>query len=296
MRIGISGASGFIGRHLVQAAGGAGHTVVAFSRQAQAQPGVAEVRSWTGAHLNVNGLDAVVNLAGESVLGLWTAAKRRAIRESRVERAHHLVAALAAEPEATRPRTLVSASAIGWYGDCGETPLSEDEPAGTGFLADVTREWETAVRQAERLGVRVVLLRIGLVLGRTGGGWPLLRNVFRCGLGGRLGSGQQWTPWVHVDDVVGLALHALHTPGATGPINATGAEPVTNADFTQALARGLRRPAVFPVPSFVLRGLLRDQASMFLASQRCLPTGATALGYTPRFPTIDLAVADLVRH
>jgi len=293
MVIGITGATGFVGRHVIHKAVAAGHEVVAFSRNpAAAIPGAREVRGWgRGASPDVSALEGVIHLAGEPVLGLWTQSKRQAILDSRVEGTRQLVAALqAANP---RPATLLCASAIGYYGDRGDEWLSEDSPPGRGFLAGVTRAWEAEALAARNLGVRVACARLGLVLGPDGGTWPLLRKVFRAGLGGRLGSGRQWMSWVHIDDVAGLLLAALGDARYDGPFNVVGPAPVTNADLTRSVARVLHRPAFVSAPSAVLRLLLREQAVMFLGSQRVLPQLALERGYRHVFATLDAALGDL---
>jgi len=295
MVIGITGGTGFVGRHLLRRAVEQGHEVVVFSRDpAAAVAGAREVRAWgSGALPDLRGLEAVVHLAGASVLSLWTRSRREVIRNSRVEGTRRLVAAFeAAQPG---PGVLVCASAIGYYGDRADEVLVEGAESGQGFLAEVTRAWETEALAARSLGVRVACGRIGLVLGEDGGAWPLLRTVFRLGLGGRLGSGRQWTSWVHVDDVVGLLLTAVTDGRYEGPFNVVSPHPVTNAELTRTVANHLHRPALFPVPAPVLRSLLREQAGLFLGSQRVLPQRALDLGYDHAFPTLDRALTALVK-
>jgi len=294
MVIGITGAKGFIGRHVMRAAVAAGHEVVAFSRGAGIfLPDARQVREWrTGSVPDLGGCEAVIHLAGEPVLGRWTPEKRAAIRDSRVVGTRRLVAGM----EACRPRpgVLVCASAIGIYGDRGDEELSESAAAGTGFLAEVTGAWEAEAAAARGLGVRVVSGRIGVVLGPDGGAWPLLRRVFGLGVGGRLGSGRQWMSWVHVRDVAGLLVAAATDSRYEGPVNVVSPGPVTNAEFTRSVARALRRPAIFPVPAVALRAVLRDQAGMFLDSQRVVPRAAESLGYGFAFPELEGALRDLV--
>ncbi len=293
MTIGITGVSGFVGRHFVRHPAAADHRLVGFSRNpARSTPGVVEMRAMPeiGAP-DVSRLDAVVHLSGESVAGLWTARLRRAIAESRGTATRRLVAAMAsAHP---RPTTLVCASAVGLYGDRGDEWLTEESPRGDGFLADVASDWEAAACEAEKAGIRVVRMRFGLVLGPDGGPFVPLRRVIRLGLGGKLGSGRQWMPWVHVDDVAGLLWHALLTPGLTCPVNTVAPHPVTNAEFTRTVARHYHRPAFLHVPAWVLKTALRDQTSMFLFSQRVRPGAAEASGYSFRHPTLAGALETL---
>lgn len=293
MVIGLTGATGFVGRHFLRHAVAQGHEVVAFSRNPNARvAGAREVRMWSPeAAPDLTGCDAVVHLAGESILGLWTRSKRAAIRDSRILGTRRLVAAMAATPSG--PGVFVCASAIGFYGDRGDECLVESLPPGSGFLAEVTREWENEAERARASGTRVVCGRFGLILGRDGGAWPVVRRVFGLGVGGRLGSGRQWASWVHVEDVAAVLLRAVIDGRYDGPVNVVSPNPVTNAEFTRAVARALRRPAILPVPAMVLRAVLRDQAGLFLGSQRVLPQAAQALGYSFGFPTLESALNDL---
>jgi uncharacterized protein len=293
MVIGLTGGTGFLGRHVIRSATAAGHEVVAFSRSASAVvPGAREVRTWPGAgDPDVSGCETVIHLAGEPVLGLWTRAKRRAIYDSRVDGTRRLVAALQASP--VRVRTLVCASAIGYYGNREDEPLSEASAAGDGFLSEVTQAWEREAAAARAFGVRVVSGRIGLVLGPEGGAWPLLRRVFGLGVGGRLGTGRQWMSWVHVRDAAALLVAAAVDDRYDGPVNVVSPEPVRNAELTRAVGRVLHRPALLPVPAIALRALLRDQARMLLDSQRVLPEAARRLGYVFAFPTLASALDEL---
>jgi len=282
MRLGITGATGFIGRRAAEMARARGWEVVPFSRQ----PRDAATRKFVpGEPADVDGLDAVLHLAGESVLGLWTAKKRARIMDSRVLGTRSIAEGFARAKNP--PRVLISGSAIGYYGDTGDREVDESSPPGTGFLADVCRAWE-----AEALKVtnaRVVLLRIGFVLGRNGGAMKLVLPVFKAGLGGRLGSGRQWMSLIHVDDVAGMALWAIENETLRGPLNAVMPQPVTNAEFTREVARAVHRPAIFPAPSLVLRIVLGQMSSMLLNSARVRPAVAELGGY--RFACSDLAAA-----
>ncbi len=233
--------------------------------------------------------DAIVNLAGESIAsGRWTAARKAAIRSSRVEATRALVdAAAAASP---RPKVLVNASAIGYYGAHGDEPLDETAAPGADFLARVCVEWEAEARRAEALGLRVVLLRLGVVLAPDGGALSAMLLPFRAGLGGAIGGGRQWMSWVHRDDVVGLLREAVGNAEYAGPVNATSPNPVTNRDFTRALGRALHRPTVLPVPGIGLRLLLGEMATMLLTGQRVLPKAAERLGYAWQQPELPAAL------
>jgi hypothetical protein len=234
-------------------------------------------------------IDAIVNLAGEPIVsGRWTAARKAEIRRSRIEATRALVdAAAAAEP---RPRMLLNASAVGYYGDRGDTPVDETARPGTGFLARVCVDWEAEAHRAEALGLRVVLLRLGVVLAPDGGALSSMLLPFRAGLGGPLGGGRQWMSWVHRDDVVGLIRDAVGQEAYAGPVNATSPHAVTNKDFARALARAVHRPAFLPVPGVALRLAVGEMASMLLTGQRVLPAVAERVGYQWRQPELPAAL------
>jgi uncharacterized protein len=242
----------------------------------------------------VSGFDAVVHLAGESVVGRWTEEKKKAIRESRVQGTRNLAAALA-QSEA-KPRVLVCASAVGFYGNRGEELLREESPAGQGFLPEVCREWEDASRIAAEAGIRTVNIRIGLVLSAKGGALGSMLTPFKLGLGGRIGSGRQWWSWIHVDDIVGGIQHAIRTESLSGAVNLVAPNPVRNAEFAKVLASVLGRPAFFPVPEFALRLAFGKMAAeeLLLASQRVEPGKLLASGYAFRFRELRAALANLV--
>lgn len=291
MRVLVTGGAGLVGAPLCAALQAAGHGVTVVSREPGRVPGRAV--GWDGLGPAMVETDAVVNLAGESIAaGRWTAARRAAIRASRIEATRALVQAAAGSRE--RPAVLVSASAVGWYGPRGDEPLDEAAGPGTDFLARVCRDWEAEAQRAEGLGMRVVRLRLGVVLAPDGGALGRMLLPFRAGLGGRLGSGRQWMSWVHRDDVVGLVLAALADAGYAGPVNATAPTPVTNREFTAALARALHRPAVLPVPALALRLLLGEMATMLLTGQRVLPRVAEARGYRWRLPELSAALSACV--
>jgi len=242
----------------------------------------------------VSGFDAVVHLAGESVVGRWTEEKKKAIRESRVLGTRNLASALA--QSGAKPRVLVCASAVGFYGNRGEELLPEESATGQGFLAEVCHEWEEATQAATEAGIRVVNIRIGLVLSAKGGALAKMLTPFKLGLGGRIGSGRQWWSWIHVDDIVGGIQHAIRTESLKGPVNLVAPNSVRNSEFTKVLASVLSRPAFFPVPEFALRLAFGKQAAeeMLLASQRVQPGKLGASGYTFRFSELRAALENLV--
>jgi uncharacterized protein (TIGR01777 family) len=302
MKIIITGGTGFIGTPLVRELIAAGHAVTALTRNVDRAvrrlPARCQVRRWDpNGDLDPTvllGADAVINLAGEGIADArWTPRRKRSIRESRVRVTTAVVRALAQLEIGKRPRVLVSASAIGWYGDCGETVLDEHSPSGDGFLAEVCQAWEEAARHAQELDVRTAVVRIGVVLGREGGALGKLLTPFRLGLGGRVGSGRQWMSWIHLEDLVALLRFAVETPRAIGLINGVAPRPVRNAEFTSQLARTLRRPAPFPVPAPALRLLLGEMSSVILSSQRVQPCFAEELGFAFRFPTLGSALRNL---
>ncbi len=298
MRIGLTGATGFIGSHFALLAHGRGHQIVAYSRGQKEAPVADETlrQPPQAAHaLPETKLDALVHLAGESLMGLWTAEKRDRIWKSRVDFTEALVTHLGTWKEENRPKVLVCASGAGFYGDSGPEIVDEASPRGAGFLADVCAGWEKAAHRAEALGMRVVNLRTGMVLGRNGGAFPLLRRVFGLGLGGRLGNGRQWMSWIHLNDAVQILLKALETERVSGPVNLCAPEAVTNAEFTRQLAAALHRPAFFHAPAFALRLILRGMADeMLLSGQRAMPRVATEMGYAFEHPDLPGAFAALV--
>jgi uncharacterized protein (TIGR01777 family) len=241
----------------------------------------------------VSGFEAVIHLAGETVAGRWTEGKKKAILESRVQGTKHLSEALAETP--SRPRVFICASAIGYYGNRGDEVLTEASPSGEGFLPEVTREWESASRTVSNAGIRTVNLRLGLVLSPKGGALAKMLTPFRLGLGGKIGSGQQWWSWIHVDDIVGIVHHALQAASLSGPINLVAPNPVRNAEFTSVLASVLRRPAFLHVPAFPLRMVLGEMAEeTLLSSARVQPAKLLAGGYAFRFAELRTALEDLV--
>ena len=283
MIIGITGGRGFIGGAVTRELREQGDEVIPFSRghrQGCRKFSLSEP-------LDVSGCEGLVHLAGESIMGLWTREKRRKILESRVEGTRRVVEGIAAAT--VKPRVLVSASAIGYYGELGDRVADEETPPGEGFLSEVTQAWEAEAMKAELYGVRVVRLRIGMVLG-SGGAMKLIGPIFRAGLGGRLGSGRQGMSCIAVQDLSAMVAEALHNDVISGPVNAVMPEPVSNAEFTRALANALHRPALIPVPAFALRLLLGDLSHLLLDSQRILPGRFAQLGFRYRFPTVREAL------
>jgi len=294
MKIVIAGASGTVGSVLVPALRDAGHGVRRLVRcAAQAadeitwNPAAGEIDR---AALEREAVDAVINLAGENVAGgRWTERRREQILRSRVDATRTLVRAM--QVMARKPAVFLSASATGFYGEGGDTVLTEASPIGRGFLPEVCLAWETHAEGAARSGVRTVLLRFGVVLTRAGGALAKMLPLFRAGLGGRLGSGRQWMSWVGSDDVVGAVQHALADGRCTGPINVVAPGAVTNAEFTATLARVLKRPAVLPAPAWALRlafGQMADEA--LLASARAAPVRLTETGYAFRHAGLETAL------
>lgn len=243
---------------------------------------------------SVSGFDAVVHLAGESVVGRWTAAKKAAIRESRVLGTRNLAEGLA---KASRPpRLLISASAIGYYGDRGEEVLRENSASGEGFLPVVCREWEAATEPAAKVGIRTTQIRIGVVLSAAGGALQKMLPPFRLGLGGNMGNGRQWMSWVDLQDVTAAILHTLKTDSLHGPLNMTSPNPVTNAQFTKTLASVLSRPAVFPMPAFAARLVFGQMADeLLLASQRVEPAKLLASGYAFQQPELRQSLQTVLK-
>ena len=243
-----------------------------------------------------SGFGAVIHLAGESVVGRWTDAKKKAIRESRVLGTRTVATALARTE--SKPRVFVCASAIGFYGDRGDEVLTEESACGRGFLPEVCREWEEASQICSAAGIRTVNVRIGLVLSGQGGALARMLPIFKLGLGGRLGSGKQWWSWIHVNDIVGAVHHVMRTEDIAGAVNLVAPNPLRNEDFTEVLASVVRRPALFPVPGFALKLAFGSTAAseLFLASQRVAPAKLNVTGYKFQFSDLSAALADVVKH
>jgi len=300
MRVLVTGATGFIGTHLCRRFARADHEVIVLTRDPDSASRriQSEVRAYHWLPLvslpppeAFRDVHAVVNLLGESISGRWSKAKRRAIMDSRVAGTRNLVAAM--EGLDRKPGVLVSASAVGFYEVQGDERITEDSPAGTEFLAEVCKCWENEAVKAEKLGLRVVRLRNAMVLG-YGGVLAAMLPIFKAGLGGPLGRGDQWWPWIHIDDVVELVLHAVSNPALSGAVNATSPQPVRQKEFARNLAKLIKRPALLPTPSFVLRVALGEFGAELLCSRRVIPKKALDTGYEFRFSELGPAIRDIL--
>lgn len=306
MRVVITGASGLIGTALIGALRDRGDRVVALSRTPKAASGEGshgpdgvETHAWPEPKRSpppseaLSSADAIVHLLGEPVAQRWTEAARREIRESRVLGTRSLVAGLRELPDDRRPPTLVSQSATGYYGPRGNEPVTEEDPAGGDFLAEITRAWEDeAVAAGQLPGVRVVRTRTGVVLSADGGALAKMLPPFRLGLGGPVAGGRQYVPWIHIDDVVAVLLRCLDDTRVAGPVNVTAPNPETNAELSRSLGRVLHRPAVLPVPGAALRLLYGDMASIVTTGQRAIPARLSELGHEFRHPELEPALRD----
>ena len=298
MKVTITGATGLIGSGIVRALQARGDAVTVLTRdpdRARATLGDVEAHAWSlldepAPAAALAGRDAVVHLAGENVAQRWNDASRRAIRATREIGTRNLVAGLAAIED--RPGVLVSASAVGYYGERGDEPVTEDAPPGDDFLAHVCIAWEREAQAARELGLRVAMLRTAVVLDKNGGALSKMLPFFRLGIGGPVAGGRQYLPWIHVDDIVGLYLAALDDASWEGPINACAPEPVTNRDFSRALGRALRRPAFAPVPGFAVRVLYGDMAQIVTTGQRTVPMRALEHGYVFEHTDLEQALRD----
>ncbi|MBI1902713.1 MAG: TIGR01777 family protein [Planctomycetia bacterium] len=300
MRVFVTGGTGLVGSRLVRALVARGDRPVVLSRrvrEAVEQFGpkveVAAGDPTTGGDwpAKVSGCDAVVHLAGESLFGKrWSAHQKEVIRTSRVDGTRNVVAAIAGAPE--RPKVLVSTSAVGFYGDVRDRELTESAAHGNDFLAQVCTAWENAALQAPE-GVRVVVLRVGVVLAADGGALMQMLTPFKLGLGGPAAGGKQWVSWIHVDDLVRAYLEAIDNPNLAGPVNATAPHPVRNLDFSRCLARALHRPCAFPIPAFALKLRFGEVAVVVITGQKAMPAKLSRAGFTFRYATCDEAMADL---
>jgi len=299
VNIAISGASGLIGRRLLKVLAKDGQSLTALSRHAGTNlpPGV-RLAVWDPVKGEppadaLREADAVIHLAGSPVAQRWSASAKQDIRESRVAGTRNLVQALSKLRR--KPGVLICASAIGYYGSRGDEVLVESAAPGSGYLAEVCVAWEKEAQAAEALGMRVVRVRTGIVLDARGGALPRMLPPFRMGAGGKLGSGRHWMSWIHLEDLAALFQFALTKP-VSGAVNGVAPNPVTNADFTRALAAAVHRPAIFPVPAFALRLLFGEMSEILLASQRVKPQAAESAGFTFRFPELAGALAAVLKQ
>ena len=292
-RAAIVGVTGFVGRGLPALLAEIGMATTGVSRAGTGS--VPGIDRWQSPEtLDFAGHHAVINLAGEPIDQRWTDESRRRFHESRVGLTVRVVEAIAKLPDDQRPKVLVNASAVGIYGDRGDEILTDTARPGNGYLADLCIDWEDAARDAETLGIRVVRLRIGIVLGENGPAFEKLRRVFKLGLGGPLGHGKQWMPWIHLADLRAAIVHAVISETLTGPVNGSAPNPERNADLTRKLAAALHRPAILAVPGFALKLVLGGFGEVLLAGQRALPAALEADGFRFQFPTLEAALADLV--
>ena len=297
MRILITGGTGLIGRHLCKALLGKGHQLTVLSRRPESVAvkcgatvqALASLDEWRPDR----SFDAVINLAGEPIVDAWWSAKRKQVlRDSRIALTEKLVQCIAAAQQ--KPAVLLSGSAVGYYGNRGDTGVGEWAGAGNDFAADLCRDWEGSALVVEDYGVRVCLLRTGLVLSASGGLLGRMLLPFKSGLGTRLGNGKQWMSWVHIDDYVAMLLRLLEDEQMRGPFNVTAPNPVTNAEFTRTLAQALHRPALLVAPGAVLKLAMGERAALLLEGQRVLPGKLTAAGYQFKFPDLAKALNDIL--
>jgi uncharacterized protein (TIGR01777 family) len=307
MKILITGATGLIGSEIRKFLITDGHQIVVLSRRPASAKGPASATSLTGLSVfqwepeaelpppqSWEGVDAVIHLAGESVAsGRWTDERKKRIRNSRVKGTRNLVAGM--RDARIHPKIFISGSAVGYYGDREGEILTENSKRGSGFLSEVCMEWEAEAARARELGVRVALVRTGVVLSPTGGALEKMLAPFKLGLGGRMGDGRQWFPWIHLEDIAGIFRHALMTDSVDGPVNGVSPGIVTNEEFTRELAAVLHRPVFFPVPVFALRLLMGEMADAVLASQRVVPRVPLATGYQFQRPYLKSALESLLR-
>ncbi len=304
MRIAVTGATGLIGRRLVETARRRGDTVVALGRSAERTRsrlgGEVEVHEWPAPQdapppeAALVGLDAVIHLLGENVAQRWSTPVKDEIRDSRVKSTRQLVAGLGALPVGQRPAVLVSQSATGYYGPRGDEPAPEDFPSGHDFLAEVVVDWEAAAREAEALGIRVAMTRTGVVLAEGEGALAKMLPPFKLGVGGPVAGGHQYVPWIHLDDVVGALLHCAGEGRAKGPANLSSPNPVTNGELSKALGRVLHRPAIAPVPAFAIKLLYGEMATIVTTGVRAVPVKLAEWDYDFQHPEIEPALRDVL--
>jgi uncharacterized protein len=291
----VSGVSGPIGSALLPSLKARGYRVTRLVRAGASGNGqIAWDPAKTISPDAVSGFDAVIHLAGESIVGRWTEAKKKAIHDSRTVATHNLAQALAQTN--SKPQVFICSSAIGYYGNRGDELLNEGSTPGAGFLPEVCREWEAATQPAADAGIRTVEIRTGVVLSPKGGALGQMVTPFKLGVGGRIGTGRQWMSWIDVEDMVGGIQHMLNTDRLQGPVNMVAPNPVTNAEFTRTLASVLSRPAIFPIPAFVIKMIFGEMGeTVLLGSQRVEPAQLVANGYSFRFSDVRDSLANLLK-
>jgi uncharacterized protein (TIGR01777 family) len=295
MKVAISGATGLIGTALRESLAADGIEVLALSRKPSVPPLETIVWDVENGRFDASALaqvDAVVHLAGEPIARRWNEARKKAIRDSRVNSTRLLVEGLKSLEK--RPKVLISGSAIGFYGDRGDEVLEESSPPGSGFLPETCQAWERAAMEAMGLGIRTAVLRTGIVLSSRGGALKTMLLPFRLGIGGPLGGGKQWMSWIHIDDLVGAIRHIMGKDDLMAAVNGTAPAPATNAEFTRVLGRALARPAFLPAPTFGIRLAFGEMASILVESQRVLPKKLLETGYRFRFPELAGALRDVL--
>ncbi len=289
----IVGVTGFIGRGLPALLRGRGLACTGVSRSGSGR--IDGVDRWqTPDSMDPSGHQVVINLAGEPINRRWNAHNKRLFHQSRIGATRRIIETIRQVPPTERPKALVNASAIGIYGDGGDQWLDESSPPGAGYLADLCDEWEKTAQEAAALGLRVAMPRTGIVLGRDGAAFRQLRMVFKSGIGGRLGSGRQWMPWIHIDDMRAAIVHAACSETMSGPFNGCAPNPVRNIDFTRKFAAALHRPVIFPVPGWALKLALGGFGGALLAGQRARPGALLADGFRFQYPTLESALAELL--
>jgi uncharacterized protein (TIGR01777 family) len=303
MNIIIAGGSGFIGSALVNVLQGDGHDITVLARNERSANeklgGKARVLPWDGEFVGawaeaMNGTDVVVNLAGESIGdGRWSGARKEKILQSRLKATRAIVDAIIKAEK--KPSLLINASAVGFYGNVPSGDVDESHAPGDDFLANVCKEWELEARRAESTGVRVALIRTGIVLSKNGGALPRMLAPFKFFIGGKIGTGSQWMPWIHLEDHLGIIKYIIGRQSVSGAVNLSAPEPATMKEFARTLGKAMHRPSLFPVPGFVLKVMLGKMSSLVLEGQRAVPKKILAAGYIFKFPQLDAALRDVLK-
>lgn len=300
MKIFITGSLGFVGRHLSRSLLDDGHQITGVGRSPRPRGGIdhpsfhylaADTTKPGDWQAKVAGHDIVINLAGKSIFTYWTDKVKKEVYDSRILTTRHIVASLAGAQDTT----FFSTSAVGYYGDRGEDVLTESEPPGEDFLATLSKDWEAEALKAQTKNIRVVLTRFGIVLDRSGGAISSMLPAFKLFLGGRMGSGRQWFPWIHLHDLIDAYRFVIDHPGVAGPVNWCAPEPVRNLDMTRILAQKLNRPVMLPTPEFVIKTVLGEFGEALLCSQRAQPAILQTAGFSFTYSTIDRALDQIVQ-